>query len=75
MCIGYKIAYVGKGMWSFVNNCARNVIIVGLDNSSFSHADDSKNNFLVLCEGDTFGTMEALTHQRKSLVLPLLKQK
>ena len=75
MCIGYGIAFVEKGTWSFVNNYVRDVIMVGVDNSSFSHADDSKNNFLVLCEGDTFGTMEALMHQRKSLVLPLLKQK
>ena len=41
-------------MWSFGNDCARNVIIFGVDNSSSSHADNRKNNFLVLGEVDTF---------------------
>ena len=31
-----------------------NVVIFGVDNSSSSHADNLKNNFLVLGEGDTF---------------------
>ena len=34
---------------------AGNVIIFGVDNSLSSHADNLKNNFLVLGEGDTFG--------------------
>ena len=43
------------GSWSFYNDTARNVIIVGVDNSSSSHADKLNNNFLVLGEGPTFG--------------------
>ena len=34
----------------FCNDFARNVIIFGIDNSSSSHADNQKNNFLVLGE-------------------------
>ena len=51
---------------SFGNMYARNVIIFGADNNSSSHADSLKNNFLVL--------MEVLVHQKKSLVLILVKQ-
>ena len=35
----------------FDNDAARNVIIFGVDNSSSSHADNCKNNILVLGEG------------------------
>ena len=52
---GYRIAFDGKCEWSFANGYARNVIIFGVDNSSSSHADNLKNNFLILGEGDTFG--------------------
>ena len=71
----YGIELHGKGMWSFGNNHARNVIMFGVDNNSSSHADNYKNNFLVSYEGDTFGIREDLVHQRKSLVLTLLKQR
>ena len=40
--------------WNFGNGYARNVIIFGADNSSSSHTDDLKNNFLSLGEGDFF---------------------
>ena len=53
--IGYGIAFDGKCDSSFGNDYARNVIIVGVDNSSSSQADNLKNNFLVLGEGYTFG--------------------
>ena len=43
------------GSWSFNNNFARNIIIFGVNNISSSHADNRKNNFLVLCDGPTFG--------------------
>ena len=44
---GHRIAYHGKDEWRFDNDTARNVVIVGVDNSSASHADNLKNNFLV----------------------------
>ena len=53
--IGYEITLDSSGSWSFDNNTARNFIIFGVDNSSSSHADNHKNNFLVLGEGPTFG--------------------
>ena len=45
--IGYGIAFDGAGSGSFDNDFASNVIIFGVDNSSWSHTDNSKNNFLV----------------------------
>ena len=50
------MAFDGKGPWSFGNDFARNVTIFGIDNSSSSHTDNHKNDFLVLGEGDTSGT-------------------
>ena len=42
-------------MWIFGNDFARNAIIFGFDKSASSHADNCKNNFLVLGKGDSFG--------------------
>ena len=50
---GYGIVFDGKGEWNFDNDYARNVIIFGTDNTSSSHADNLKNNFLISGEGDT----------------------
>ena len=74
MCSGYGIAFDGKVWWSFGNGTARNVIIFGVDNSLSSYADNRKNNFLILGLGPTFGIVKALVHQRKKIVLDLLKQ-
>ena len=52
---GYGIAFDGKVEWSFGNDPARNVIIFGVDNSSSSHTDNIKNDFLIFGEGPTFG--------------------
>ena len=54
-------------MWSFGNDYARIAIIFSVDNSSSSHADNYKNNVLMLSDRD--GSPE------KSLVLILIKQK
>ena len=53
---------------------ARNVIIFGVDNSSSSHVDNCKNNFLILGLGPSYGINVSLVDQRKNLVLILLKQ-
>ena len=55
MYSGYGITFDSAGWWSFYNDTARNVIIFFFDNNSSSHADNHKNNFLVLGEGPTFG--------------------
>ena len=47
----YRIAFDGAGSSSFGNDFTRNFLIFGVDNSSSSHADNHKNNFLVLNEG------------------------
>ena len=41
--------------WNFGDYFARNVIIFDIDNTSSSHADNLKNNFLVLGKGPTYG--------------------
>ena len=52
---GYRITFDSGGSWSFDNNFARNVIIFGVDNSSPSHSDDRKSNFLILGKGPSYG--------------------
>ena len=55
MYSGYQTAFDGEGEWYFSNNFAWNIVVFGVDNSSSSHTDNRKNDFLVLDEGDTFG--------------------
>ena len=45
MYSGYGIAFDGKGLLSFGNDFARNVVIFDVDNSSSSHTDNCKNIF------------------------------
>ena len=73
---GYGITFDSAGSWSFDNDTARNVIIFGVDNSLLYHSGNHKNILLVLSEGPTFSItiMEALVHQRKRLVLILVKK-
>ena len=50
---GYGIAFDGKGVWRFGKFYVRNIVSFGLDNSSSSsHAENLKNNFSILDEGD-----------------------
>ena len=59
---GYGIAFDGKGLRSFNDVFPRNVKIFGVDNSSLSHTDNLRNDFLILL-------MEALVHQKKKYSL------
>ena len=52
MYIGY--VYIGI-WWKKWADFTRNVAIFDVDNSSSSHNNSCKDNFLVLGEGDTFG--------------------
>ena len=52
---GYGITFDCADSWSLENGTARNNIIFGVNNNSSSHADNCKNNFLVLGKGPTFG--------------------
>ena len=52
---GYRITFDSANSWSFDNDLARNVITFGVDNSSSSHSDNRKNNFLILGNRPTYG--------------------
>ena len=56
VCCGCEITFVSADSWSFDNDTDRNVIVTGVGNSSSSHTDNRKNNFLVLGEVPTFRT-------------------
>ena len=45
----------GKGEWSFGNDSVRNFVMFVVDNSSSSHTDNCKSNFLILGEDPTLG--------------------
>ena len=55
---GRGIAFDGKGSWSFSNGFARNVTTFVVDNTSSSHTDIQKSNFLIVSEGINIGTAE-----------------
>ena len=69
----YGIAFDGKGEWSFDNDYARNVIIFGVDNTSSSYADNLRNNFLILNDGDTFGINASFGAPGKKFSINLAK--
>ena len=48
MYSGHGITFDSVGSWSFNNDTTINVIIFGVDNSSWSHADNLQNNCLIL---------------------------
>ena len=52
---GQGIRFDSAGSWNCDNDTARNVKIFGIDNCSSSHADNCRNDFLILGEGPTFG--------------------
>ena len=70
-----QVTFDSAGLWGFDVDFATNAIIFGADNSSSSHSDNRKNNFLISGEGATYSIkIKALDRQKKSLVLILLKQ-
>ena len=52
---GHWITFDSARSRSFGNDFAKNVITFGVDNSSSFHADNCKDNFLILGKGPTFG--------------------
>ena len=74
MCCGNRVATDGKCEWSIDKDYARNVLILGFDNSASYHVDNLKISFLVLGEGDTFGIIGSSGGQEKDLVLILPNQ-
>ena len=73
MYSGYRITFDSASSWSFDNGVAINVIIFGADNSSSSYADNSKNTFLVLGEGPTFGNNGRFGSSEKKITINLSK--
>ena len=41
--------------------------MLGIDNSSSSHSDNRKNNFLVLVEGPTYGSNKSFESRDKKI--------
>ena len=52
---GYRITFDSACSWNFDNDTAKNIIVFGIDNSSSSHANNLKNNFLKREEDPNFG--------------------
>ena len=71
---GYGITFDDAVPWSFDNDYAWDVTIFGVDNSSSSHRDNFKNNFLILGEVSTYGINRSFESPEKGLVLILLRQ-
>ena len=74
VCKGYVINFDSAGLWNFNNDIANNITNFGVDNSSPSHADNHKNNFLVLGEGPTFGINESFGLPEKKFSINFSKQ-
>ena len=67
----YGVAFDGKHPWTSGNDCTGNNVSFAFDNTSPSHADNCKSEFLVLGEEDTFHCNESFGASEKSLVLIL----
>ena len=75
MYSGYGIAFDSSDSWSFDNDTARNVIIFYVDDNSSSHAENCKNNVLVLSEGPTLGINGIFGSPEKKFGIILVNQK
>ena len=69
----YGIAFNGANSSNFGNDDARNVIF-GVDDSSSSHTDNRKNNFLVWGNSPSYGINGSFGSTEKSLVIILVQQ-
>ena len=69
----YVITFGSADSWRSDNNFALNVIIFGVDNSSSSHSDNRKNNFLILGEGRTYGINRSFGSPEKNFSINFTK--
>ena len=67
------MAFDGEGFWSFDNGSARNVVIFGVGNSSSSHTDNQKNNFLVLGKGPIQDIYDSTALAEKKISIGFIK--
>ena len=72
---GYGITFDSADFWSYDNDNVRNFIISGVDNSSSSHSDNHKNNFLILGKSPTFGINESFGAPEKTFDVNFNKAK
>ena len=75
MYSGYEIVFHGAGLWSFGNDFARDIVIFDVHNSSWSHADNCKNNFSVLPEGPTDDINSSIGIAEKKVCINFSKAK
>ena len=68
-------AFDREGMQSFGNNFVRSVLIFGVYNSSSSHIDNRKNNFLPLGEGPAGGINKSTGVAKKKKCINFSKAK
>ena len=71
---GYEITFDIAGSWIFDNDFPKNVIIFGVDNKSSFHAENRKNNFLVLGEGPTLGINGSFGSPEKKFCISFSKK-
>ena len=70
----YGMTFDSAGPWSFDNDFARNVITFCDDNSSSSHSDNPKNNFLILGESPIDGINERFGSPEKKFNINFSKR-
>ena len=71
----YWIAFDGAGSWNIGNGFAKSVAIFGVDVSSLTHADNRKNNFVVLGESPTYGINGNFASPEKKVSINFSKAK
>ena len=69
----YEITFDGAGSWNFGNGFTGNVANFGVDNISSYHADNRKNNFLVLGENLTSAINGSFDSLEKKISINLNK--
>ena len=67
---GYGIAFDGNLVMNLLE-----VLMIGVDNSSSSHSDNLKYEFLILSEVDTFGINRSFGAPERKLLLILVKRR
>ena len=72
---GYGTAFDGAGSWNFGNDVARNIVTLGVDNSSSSYTDNRKNNFLVLGKGRTDYINDSVSAAEQKFIINFSKEK
>ena len=72
---GFGITFDSGNSRSFGNDFARTAVILGVDNSSSSHADNCKNNFLVLGEDPAYDINGSFGSREKKFSINFSKRK